>query len=883
VKLAFRLQKIEQIEDKTVTLVYNRQSAVRRTYAPQGLIGLLADDLEGPPHFIEVDLDSPFFRNLDIEIEAPPAFDQIGLLRTDVAIEYGSKSDPVGVKHKDISFRATGARVEKASFFLNPSLDLSYRLKIQYHFDPLSGWDGEMLSYDLPAGSSLDRTLLLNPFRDFGFMSLRVIAGDLDPGMIDSTDVLLHYEDQGKWARDKVITVKPGSAEQTWKLRLSDPNKRQFSYSLSHRLKDGTTREVPAVVSDIPLITVNDPFQEPLIVEFFPNYDASNLKLLIVDVTFEDPELSLKRQQRLEFTAVSLDSQRLRFARSGPSVNRFSFQITILGSDNSVRRLPAVNSESTIIFIGEHLGFETSSRRSVMGNSSNEVMNTYQGGKTYGYQQPQEASGATSAIAVGKQKVLLALGELIDSLAAADGAASPEPSKPPAGNTGIVPPPLGSPPTGTGYTAPTGTGYTAPTPGKGSTAPSTGNGGYVGATTTTSTSSGGGAAPSKGYPNGKSSSGEASGSTGKSNGSGVEAQAVSIAAQREAFRADRARETARAAAHHETAPVTTVARSNGARPAVVGLDNSHQSDSNRAPLTSSREFAHSFGSKGRSLGPTLEKMALPVARPETVPAAGAIGSARPIDAYWASFGTAVDRAAARARMQTQLEVIIGTDDRVIVPNTTEYPWRCVCSLLITAQNSTQWIGTGWLVAPRLVLTAGHCVYMADEGGWASQIEVVPGRNADVRPYGSVISRDLRSVTGWTNGNDSDVDYGAILLPEDSRLGEQLGWFGFASRTDDQLRATTLNVSGYPGDGGKTGVQGTQWYDTRGVKDVDERQISYEMDTFGGQSGAPVWELGSDGGRYGLAIHTHGATVSNGATRITREVFDNIVLWAGQAP
>jgi glutamyl endopeptidase len=68
-----------------------------------------------------------------------------------------------------------------------------------------------------------------------------------------------------------------------------------------------------------------------------------------------------------------------------------------------------------------------------------------------------------------------------------------------------------------------------------------------------------------------------------------------------------------------------------------------------------------------------------------------------------------------------------------------------------------------------------------------------------------------------------------------------------------------------------------------VGEVFEKQISYEIDTWGGQSGSPVWEMTPDGSRYGLAIHTWGTSVNNGATRITREVFDNIVLWAGQAP
>jgi V8-like Glu-specific endopeptidase len=185
-----------------------------------------------------------------------------------------------------------------------------------------------------------------------------------------------------------------------------------------------------------------------------------------------------------------------------------------------------------------------------------------------------------------------------------------------------------------------------------------------------------------------------------------------------------------------------------------------------------------------------------------------------------------------------------------------------------------------------VLTAGHCVYLADEGGWASQIEVIPGRNGTARPFGSVVSSDLRSVRGWTVDNDRDCDYGGILLPENSRYGDQLGWFGYAVRDEDYLRNITLNLSGYPGDGGKAGPerqQGTQWFNSRPVRDVHEKQLTYEIDTWGGQSGAPVWEMTSEGYRYGLAIHTWGTQVNNGATRIISDVFDNIVLWTGQAP
>ncbi|MER9115693.1 hypothetical protein NKH93_03605 [Mesorhizobium sp. M0954] len=363
VKLAFRLQKIEQIEDKTVTLQYNRQSAEQRSFAPQGLIGLLADDLDGPPHFIEVDLDSPFFRELAIQIDAPSVFDPIGLMKADVAIEYGRATDPVGIKHKDISFRPGGANQDKASFFLNPKFDLSYTLSLQYHFNPLSGWDGEKLSYDLPPVSSLDRTLLVNPFRDFGFHEIRIVPGDIDPDMVDSTDVFLHYEHPGQWSRDTMITVTPGDVPKSWKLRLSDPEQRWFTYRWVHRLKDGSTKEIAPLRTNIPLITVNDPFDEPLIIELYPNYDASQIRLVIVDLSYQEKNSTKKRTQQIKFQPTEVDSRRIRFGRTDRSQNTYTMQITVLGVDNSVRRLPPVNPATTTVFLGEYMAQETLRRR----------------------------------------------------------------------------------------------------------------------------------------------------------------------------------------------------------------------------------------------------------------------------------------------------------------------------------------------------------------------------------------------------------------------------------------------------------------------------------------------------------------------------------------
>jgi glutamyl endopeptidase len=224
------------------------------------------------------------------------------------------------------------------------------------------------------------------------------------------------------------------------------------------------------------------------------------------------------------------------------------------------------------------------------------------------------------------------------------------------------------------------------------------------------------------------------------------------------------------------------------------------------------------------------------------------------------------------------ESVIGPDTRIQIQATGSYPWRVHCSLLITANDGSQWIGTGWFIGPKTVVTAGHCVFIHAPGtarhGWVQSIRVMPGRNGATLPYGSVTvpRANLRSVTGWTvNGPDQEYDYGAMVLP--TELGNQTGWFGFANYSDDTLKPMTVNISGYPGDK----PTGTQWYQSSPIAALGPRKVHYTIDTAGGQSGSAVYVI-RDGSRYGVAVHAYGGSSSNSGTRITKPVFDNFQLW-----
>ncbi|MDX1615165.1 MAG: serine protease [Candidatus Promineifilaceae bacterium] len=250
-----------------------------------------------------------------------------------------------------------------------------------------------------------------------------------------------------------------------------------------------------------------------------------------------------------------------------------------------------------------------------------------------------------------------------------------------------------------------------------------------------------------------------------------------------------------------------------------------------------------------------------------------------LDAWYAEYGDPSTRAFLRHQPPDEgfLEVVIGQDDRIQVTDITRsYPWRCICSLLITAGDGSRWIGTGWLISPRTLITAGHCVYIHGHGGWARRVQVIPGRDASERPFGSCVATEFRSVTGWTEDRTREYDYAAIILPESCRFGDDLGWFGYANYSDSRLQGKVANLSGYPGDK----PSGTQWFHSRNVGRVTEATLLYDIDTAGGQSGAPVWFL-KDGRRYAIGIHTNGAMTGNSATRINSQVFSNLSLWKEQ--
>ena len=226
------------------------------------------------------------------------------------------------------------------------------------------------------------------------------------------------------------------------------------------------------------------------------------------------------------------------------------------------------------------------------------------------------------------------------------------------------------------------------------------------------------------------------------------------------------------------------------------------------------------------------------------------------------------------------ESVVGLDTRVkVYPNT--YPYRAT-ALVTFKQGSGNYICSAWFYGPDILATAGHCVHTGGPGGsWSTNVKVYPGYSTSGTPYAA---QYLGSVTGWTNSSNPQFDYGIIDIG--TNVGTSKGWFGFWWQSASLNNLPSV-INGYPGDKGGS----TQWVGVDYVRVTQTNQVFYRTDTYGGESGSPVWHDRPPGsascsnGPCAYAIHAYGTNSAgnNGGTRINQSVFNNLISWKNSLP
>ena len=215
----------------------------------------------------------------------------------------------------------------------------------------------------------------------------------------------------------------------------------------------------------------------------------------------------------------------------------------------------------------------------------------------------------------------------------------------------------------------------------------------------------------------------------------------------------------------------------------------------------------------------------------------------------------------------------GKDGRSRISNTTQWPYLFHAQLSLHYSDG-EYGGSGVLVGPHHILTAGHNVFSHKTKEWAKNIVVRLALNDQVAPFGDYSVIKFFTFEEWTKDQNPNLDIALITLGHS--IGLEAGWTGLLAEDDAILMNEDVHVTGYPGDKGFNQL----WSMAHRVKNLQPERMFYETDTYGGQSGGSVW-IKKYGNPYAIGVHTLGEGKlyeGNSGVRISHQKLDMIQSW-----
>ncbi|MDP5217007.1 trypsin-like peptidase domain-containing protein [Ruegeria sp. 2205SS24-7] len=205
--------------------------------------------------------------------------------------------------------------------------------------------------------------------------------------------------------------------------------------------------------------------------------------------------------------------------------------------------------------------------------------------------------------------------------------------------------------------------------------------------------------------------------------------------------------------------------------------------------------------------------------------------------------------------------------RVGVQNTSYFPFTAICKLVMTRPSGT-YGGTGFYIAPDLILTAGHNLFGNAPGTStleeATSVSIRPGQqsNSNIPHRFSVRTQDWTIHPTWRSSGASDRthDMAVIRVTQGPPNGEHFHLINYSPSPE-----APIAVCGY---GGQDVASDRQHLDIDRVRRLTGggEIVEYNLQTRKGNSGSPVFahfNNDSSGGDLPEAIPVMGVHVARG--------------------
>ena len=281
-------------------------------------------------------------------------------------------------------------------------------------------------------------------------------------------------------------------------------------------------------------------------------------------------------------------------------------------------------------------------------------------------------------------------------------------------------------------------------------------------------------------------------------------------------------------------------------------------------------------------------------------------------------------------ISVEQQIIGAEDNRELVTNTTEQSWKAIAWISAEwdhqGQSGNIFGATGSLfLSPYHVLTTAHAVwnkaeYETSGNGYASSITVNFGQSGQERFYGTANVTSAVAFDSWTEDSNWRLSESGrwiaqsrsgdiALLTLDRNLGDFVGYFehrsipnsnldnanlesqNSASSEIDNLELSDLDVkiAGYPFDlaerwrwqhGSNVSFADAPniglYQDSGTINEINNGVLRYQLDTTGGQSGAPILHYDPETASTQIVgIHSAGSANYNFGVQLTEDTIETI--------
>ena len=135
--------------------------------------------------------------------------------------------------------------------------------------------------------------------------------------------------------------------------------------------------------------------------------------------------------------------------------------------------------------------------------------------------------------------------------------------------------------------------------------------------------------------------------------------------------------------------------------------------------------------------------------------------------------------------------------RELIEDATQYPYCCIG--LVMVELKKKWVGTGYLISGRIVLTAAHNIYNRKLKQRGTKVTFAPGINGkkdkEYEIFEYYYPEEYQKEE--KDENAREYDYCVLVLEKD--LGDEHGWVGIDASEENVERVEQVEVVGYPGD------------------------------------------------------------------------------------